>query len=112
MTINASGAWAGLIAQTAGLTVNVIPGKGTMLAMNHRVVNTVINRCKSPSDGDIIVPIHTIVVIGTTDERVEDPENLTIEPWEVELLLREGEKLIPGVSQARMVRAWAGVENL
>src|SRR5512136_796081 len=50
MTINASGAWAGLIAQTAGLTVNVIPGKGTMLAMNHRVVNTVINRCKSPSD--------------------------------------------------------------
>jgi len=112
MTINASGAWAGLIAQTAGLTINVIPGKGTMLAMNHRVVNTVINRCKSPSDGDIIVPIHTIAVIGTTDERVTDPENLTIEPWEVELLLAEGDKLIPGISQARVVRAWAGVRPL
>jgi len=112
MTINASGAWAGLIAQTAGLTVNVIPGKGTMLAMNHRVVNTVINRCKSPSDGDIIVPIHTIAVIGTTDERVTDPENLTIEPWEVELLLAEGDKLIPGISGARVVRAWAGVRPL
>ena len=88
MTINASGAWAGLIAKTAGLTVNVIPGKGTMLAMNHRVCNTVLNRCKMPSDGDIIVPIHTIAVIGTTDERVSDPENLTTEPWEVELLLQ------------------------
>ena len=112
MTINASGAWAGLIAQTAGLVVNVIPGKGTMLAMNHRIVNTVIDRCKSPSDGDIIVPIHTIAVIGTTDERVTDPENLTIEPWEVELLLAEGDKLIPGISQARVVRAWAGVRPL
>jgi glycerol-3-phosphate dehydrogenase len=112
ITINASGAWAGLIAQTAGLTVNVIPGKGTMLAMNHRVVNTVINRCKMPSDGDIIVPIHTVAVIGTTDERVTDPENLTIEPWEVELLLAEGDKLIPGISGARVVRAWAGVRPL
>jgi glycerol-3-phosphate dehydrogenase len=63
-------------------------------------------------DGDIIVPIHTVSVIGTTDERVEDPENLTIEPWEVELLLREGDKLVPGISQARFVRAWAGVRPL
>ena len=112
MTINASGAWAGLVAKTAGVTVNVIPGKGTMLAMNHRVCNTVLNRCKAPSDGDIIVPIHTIAVIGTTDERVSDPENLTIEPWEVELLLEEGDKLIPGISQARVLRAWAGVRPL
>jgi glycerol-3-phosphate dehydrogenase len=112
MTINASGAWAGLVAKMAGVTVNVIPGKGTMLAMNHRVCNTVLNRCKPPSDGDIIVPIHTIAVIGTTDERVSDPENLTIEPWEVELLLEEGDKLIPGISQARVLRAWAGVRPL
>ena len=112
MTINASGAWAGLIAKTAGLEVNVIAGKGTMLAMNHRVCNMVLNRCKMPSDGDIIVPIHTIAVIGTTDERVADPENLTTEPWEVELLLAEGDKLIPGISQARVVRSWAGVRPL
>lgn len=112
MTINAAGAWSGVIARTAGVRVDVIPGKGTMLAVNHRIVNTVLNRCKMPDDGDIIVPIHTVSVIGTTDERVEDPENLTIEPWEVELLLREGDKLVPGISQARFVRAWAGVRPL
>jgi glycerol-3-phosphate dehydrogenase len=44
-----------------------------MVAMNHRVVNTVLNRCKMPADGDIIVPIHTVAVIGTTDERVVQP---------------------------------------
>jgi glycerol-3-phosphate dehydrogenase len=112
MTINASGAWAGLIAKTANLRVDVIPGKGTMLAVNHRIINTVLNRCKMPDDGDIIVPIHTVSVLGTTDERVDDPEHLTIEPWEIDLLLREGDKLVPGVSRARFVRAWAGVRPL
>lgn len=112
MTINAAGAWGGGIGDMAGLTINVIPGKGTMVAMNHRVNNTVLNRCKKPADGDIIVPIHTVAVIGTTDERVTDPENLRIEPWEVQLMLSEGEKLIPGISQARVVRAWAGVRPL
>ena len=112
MVINASGAWAGLLTATADIPVTVIPGKGTMVAMNHRVVNTVINRCKMPDDGDIIVPIHTVAVIGTTDEKVADPENLRIEPWEVQLMLDEGEKMVPGISKARVLRAWAGVRPL
>ncbi len=112
MTINAAGAWAGQIAALAGAEVRIIPGKGTMVAMNHRLVNTVVNRCKMPSDGDIIVPIHTIVAIGTTDVKVADPENLRIEPWEVQLMLEEGEKLVPGISRARVLRAWAGVRPL
>ena len=112
MVVNASGAWAGLLASTAGIEVNVLPGKGTMVAMNHRVVNTVVNRCKMPDDGDIIVPVHTVAIIGTTDERVTDPERLRIEPWEVALMLEEGEKMVPGISKARIVRAWAGVRPL
>ena len=112
MVINASGAWAGQIARFAGVDVRIIPGKGVMVAMNHRMVNTVLNRCKMPSDGDILVPIHTVAVIGTTDEKVHDPELLTIEPWEVALMLEEGDKLVPGLSQARVLRAWAGVRPL
>lgn len=83
-----------------------------MLALNHRIVNTVINRCKMPADGDILVPIHTVAVIGTTDEKVTDPEHLRIEPWEVQLMLDEGDKLVPGLSRARVLRAWAGVRPL
>jgi glycerol-3-phosphate dehydrogenase len=112
MVINAAGAWAGQIAQLAGVEVKIIPGKGVMVAMNHRMINTVLNRCKLPSDGDIIVPIHTVAVIGTTDEKVTDPERLRIEPWEVALMLAEGEKLVPGISRARVLRAWAGVRPL
>ncbi|MGE5138246.1 MAG: anaerobic glycerol-3-phosphate dehydrogenase subunit GlpA [Rudaea sp.] len=112
LTINATGAWAGQLGKMAGLAIDVIPGKGTMLALNRRLTNTVLNRCKPPGDGDILVPIQTVAVIGTTDERVQDPENLSIEPWEVELLMREGEKMVPAMRAARIVRAWAGVRPL
>ena len=112
MVVNAAGAWAGRIAGSIGVEVNVTAGKGTMIAANHRIVHTVINRCKMPADGDILVPIHTVSVIGTTDERVSDPEHFAIEPWEVKLMLEEGEKLVPGFKEMRMLRAWAGVRPL
>jgi len=112
MVVNAAGAWAGRIAEMAGVLVQVIPGKGTMVAMNHRIVNTVINRCKRPSDGDILVPAHTVSIIGTTDVKVPDPDHFSIEPWEVQLCLEEGDKLIPGFKHMRMLRSWAGVRPL
>ena len=89
MVVNASGAWAGKIAGTAGIPLTIIGGKGVMVAMNHRIVNTVINRCKMPSDGDILVPTHTVSVIGTTDVKISDPDHICIEPWEVHLCLEE-----------------------
>ena len=110
--INASGAWAGKISRMAGIYVDMVPGKGIMMALNHRVVNTIINRCKLPSDGDILVPAHTVAVIGTTDIKVIDPDTYSIEPWEIRLMLDEGEKIIPQFKQFRILRAWAGVRPL
>jgi glycerol-3-phosphate dehydrogenase len=112
LVINAAGAWAGHIAATAGIEVKIIAGKGTMLAMNQRIVHTVINRCRMPADGDILVPAHTVSVIGTTDVKVPDPDHFAIEPWEVNLCLEEGDKLVPGFKDMRMLRAWAGVRPL
>jgi glycerol-3-phosphate dehydrogenase len=112
MVVNASGAWAGAIANTIGINLVMLPGKGTMLALNHRVVNTIINRCKLPSDGDILVPAHSVAVMGTTDIRVSDPDHYSIEPWEIRMLMDEGEKIIPIFKQFRILRAWAGVRPL
>ena len=112
MVVNASGAWAGKIANTAGINLVMSPGKGTMLALNFRVVNTIINRCKLPSDGDILVPAHSVAVMGTTDVKVVDPDHYSIEPWEIRLMLDEGEKIIPQFKQFRILRAWAGVRPL
>src|ERR1700761_7471053 len=113
VTVNASGAWAGRIADMAGIEgVRVLPGRGIMIAMNHRLVNTVINRCQLPTDGDILVPIRTVSVIGTTDQLTDDPDDHTVAQEEVDKMFDDGEKLVPGFRQARALRVWTGVRPL
>jgi glycerol-3-phosphate dehydrogenase len=112
-TLNASGAWAAQIVRMAGIEgIGVIPGKGIMIAMNHRLVNTVINRCTMPADGDILVPIRTVSVIGTTDIRAADPDEIPVTQHEVDQMLDDGERLVPGFREARALRVWAGVRPL
>ncbi len=111
--LNAAGAWAGEIAAMAGChDVQVVPGRGIMIAMNHRLVNTVINRCIYPSDGDILVPVHTVSIIGTTDVKAEDPDHLAIPRQEVQQMFDAGEVLVPGFRQQRALHAWAGARPL
>ncbi|HIQ06062.1 MAG TPA: anaerobic glycerol-3-phosphate dehydrogenase subunit A [Anaerolineae bacterium] len=112
VVVNAAGAWAGQVAAMAGAQVTIRPSKGTMVAYNHRVVNTVLNRCHLAGDGDILVPIHTVSIIGTTSVPVNDPDRYEIEPWEIEKMMTEAVKLVPALSQARVLRAWAGVRPL
>jgi glycerol-3-phosphate dehydrogenase len=113
VTVNASGAWAGQVAALAGVEdVRILPGRGIMIAMNHRLVNTVVNRCQMPTDGDIIVPIRTVCVIGTTDQHTDDPDDHTVPESEVDAMLDDGEKLVPGFRRARALRAWTGVRPL
>jgi glycerol-3-phosphate dehydrogenase len=112
LVVNAAGAWGGSVAQMAGCDVTVYAGKGTMVAMNYRMVNTVINRCGPASDGDILVPVGSVAVIGTTSVKVPDPDDYPIEDWEVKKMMDEGEKAIPAFRNFRALRAWAGVRPL
>ncbi len=103
----------GKIAALAGIEgVHVIPGRGIMIAMNHRLVNTVVNRCQMPTDGDIIVPVHTVSIIGTTDVHTDDPDDHSVIQEEVDAMLEDGERLVPGFKDARALRVWTGVRPL
>ncbi len=111
--LNAGGPWSGQIAQLAGCPeVDVVPGRGIMVAMNHRLVNQVVNRCIYPADGDILVPVHTVCIIGTTDVKEDDPDHLPIPYKEVQQMLDAGEVLVPGFRQQRAVHAWSGARPL
>jgi len=111
--INCAGAWAGQIAHMADCPdVQVVPGRGIMIAMNHRLVNTVVNRCIHPHDGDILVPVHTVCVIGTTDVKAPDPDKLPIPREEVQQMLDAGEVLVPGFRESRAIHAWSGARPL
>ena len=110
--VSAAGAWAGKIAALAGVTVSMTPGKGVMLIYNQRMTDTVVHRCHMPSDGDIMVPIHSVAILGTTDERVADPDDDRVRRDDVERLIGEGERLFPALRQMRLLRAYAGVRPL
>jgi glycerol-3-phosphate dehydrogenase len=110
--INAAGPYAGRVAGMAGIHLPVALGKGTMIAMASRLTHTVLNRCKPPNDGDIIVPVGTVCVLGTTDVPVRGPDELAMQAWEIDLLMSEGQVLIPSLRRHRALRAWAGIRAL
>jgi glycerol-3-phosphate dehydrogenase len=112
IVVSAAGAWAGQIAGLAGIRLPMSPGKGTMLIFNVRMTDTVINRCHKPDDGDIMVPVHSVAILGTTEQTVEDPDVYGIGRDEVALLMAEGEKLFPDLPRMRLLRAYAGVRPL
>lgn len=114
VVVNAAGIWGQHIAEYAELSVRMFPAKGSLLILDHRINNHVINRCRKPSDADILVPGDTISLIGTTSTHIDyndiDCNRVTAE--EVDILLREGEKLAPIMAQTRILRAYAGVRPL
>ena len=114
VTVNAGGIWGAGLAAKAGVNVGMYPAKGALLVFGHRVNHVVINRCRKSADGDILVPGDTVTVIGTTSTKVpfEECDNMQVTREEVELLLREGCALCPGLATTRILRAYAGVRPL
>jgi len=110
--INAAGVWAGNIARMAGASLEILFSKGSMVVLNRRLVNTVINRCRPPSNGDILVPHGPALILGTTSQAVSEIEDPSPEEEEVDLLLSEGESIVPEISSTRAIRAYAGVRPL
>src|SRR5437764_4487583 len=110
--INATGAWAGFVARLLSVEVKVVPVKGVMVVLSHRVAHAAINRCHKPGDGDIIVPGLSVAILGTTSARVPHPEGLRIECEEGRGMIGAGAFMLDGVTTARAMRAYAGVRPL
>jgi glycerol-3-phosphate dehydrogenase len=110
--VSAAGAWAGRVAELSGARLAMSPGKGTMLVFNQRMTDTVINRCHRPGDGDIMVPVGTVAILGTTEIEVDDPDEYEVTRPEVDELLDLGATLFPDIRRMRLLRAYAGVRPL
>jgi glycerol-3-phosphate dehydrogenase len=110
--INATGVWANQFLKLAGLHIDLALSKGTMLITNQRLNQRVINRCRPPSDGDIIVPNDTVSILGTTSVRSEEVENFEVTSSEVSLLIKETSKMVPAIQETRLIRAYAGIRPL
>lgn len=114
IVVNAGGIWGQKIAEYADLKIKMFPAKGALLIFGHRVNKMVLNRCRKPADADILVPGDTICLIGTTSTHVpyDEIDDMYVTPEEVDILIREGEKLAPILLQTRILRGYAGVRPL
>ncbi|MRS14898.1 anaerobic glycerol-3-phosphate dehydrogenase subunit A [Enterobacteriaceae bacterium RIT691] len=114
VVVNAGGIWGQRIAEYAALTLRMFPAKGSLLIFENRINQHVINRCRKPADADILVPGDTISLIGTTSTHIDynDIDCNRVTADEVDILLREGEKLAPVMARTRILRAYCGVRPL
>ena len=110
--VNATGAWAGIVASMAGVDLEMAPTRGAMVAVRYDGLQPVLNRCREPDDGDIIVPHANEVVLGTTSVPTPDPDDYERADWEVETCIEECAAMLPPVANAEIDRAWWGIRPL
>ncbi len=110
--INATGPWTEKTARLAGIHVPMALDYGTMVVLDSRPVRRVINRCRPPADGDIIVPVGTTIVLGTTSIPIQDPDDFCIQEWEIDLLLDECAQMVPVVEEMSIQRYYVAVRPL
>jgi glycerol-3-phosphate dehydrogenase len=108
---SAAGYWAGRVAALAGVALEMVPGWGTMVVMNQRLSSRVVNRCRPPGDGDIVVPVGPVSILGTTDTTV-DTDHYEITREEVRGIIGEAMAMMPAVAERRVLRAFAGARPL
>ncbi|MFB6128024.1 MAG: FAD-dependent oxidoreductase [Halolamina sp.] len=110
--VNAAGPWAESVAAMAGLDVSMAPARGVMVSVDYDGLGPVLNRCREPDDGDIVVPHTGEAVLGTTSVPVSDPDEYERADWEVERSIAECAEMLPPVADAEVVRTWWGVRPL
>jgi glycerol-3-phosphate dehydrogenase len=110
--VNAAGAWAGEVGRMAGVPLTMIAGKGVMVVMASRYVRGVVNACRKPADGDIIVPQHEVAILGTTSEQVPSPDDISVPPADVDRMIDMCAQMVPSIASGRVLRAFAGSRPL
>lgn len=112
IVVNAAGAWAGKVAQLAGLSLPMVYSKGTLVISHERIAERVLHRLRPPADGDILVPGGTVSIAGTSSLRVGAPDRLLPTTEEVDMLVREMAVMVPDFLKMRLIRAYCGVRPL
>lgn len=112
MLVNATGPWAAEVGRLAGVTIEMALDRGTMLVFDHHYAARVINRLRPAGDGDILVPVGSVSVFGTSAVAVDSPEKRTTDAAEIERLIALGAEMVPGLAVARVLRTFVGVRPL
>lgn len=110
--VNATGAWAEQLAEYASIDVKMRPTTGVMVAVGSPDIEPVLNRCRPPADGDIVVPHGSQAILGTTSVEVADPDDYDTEEEAIERMIAECAAMVPDLAGRDPERAYWGVRPL
>src|SRR5688572_4037107 len=114
LVVNATGPWAGRVAEMADAEVKMRPGKGVHVTFERRIGN--YGLILEGVDGRVmfLVPHGAETIVGTTDtDYYGDPihADLDIHRDEVAYVIEAAARALPQARDWRPIRAWAGVRN-
>jgi glycerol-3-phosphate dehydrogenase len=110
--VNAAGAWAKEVAALAGVEVDLLYSKGSLLITDQRLTRRVINRLRPASDADILVPGGTVSILGTTAMRLDALDRIVPTVAESDCIINAAATMVPALETTRYIRAYAGVRPL
>lgn len=112
IVVSATGAWAGIVADLAGVDIPITPAPGTMVAVKKRLNNMVVSHLHPAGDGDIIVPQRRLSIIGSTQWQTDDPDSVQVPAEDIEYLMRRAAELMPVFAETPFHAAWAASRPL
>jgi len=120
MVINAAGPWIDLVNHKMGEATRCISGtKGSHLVLNHPRLLQAIGEHEfffENDDGRIVLifPLLDRVMIGTSDIRIDDPDNVVISEEEVDYFFNMIRRVFPDiqVDRSHIVYTFSGVRPL
>ncbi len=117
MIINCAGPWAETIAKMTG-TKSSLPFKLS------KGVHIAVSRSKFPMDSGIafmsqidrrqmfIIPAGEVLIIGTTDNLVENPNDFEPSMDDIDYIIRSAKQVIPDLDQKDILTSYAGIRPL
>jgi glycerol-3-phosphate dehydrogenase len=110
--VNAAGAWAKEVAALAGVEIELLYSKGSLLITDQRLTRRVINRLRPAADADILVPGGTVSILGTTSIRMDTLDRIVPTVEESDYIINAAAGMVPALETTRYIRAYAGVRPL
>jgi len=113
VVVNATGAWAPITANLAGLApkaARLRPGKGIHVFLDRRLTNYAVVATAIDGRQVFLLPWQNMSVLGTTDDDYYgDLDEVVATGDEVRYLTQAVERVFPAVRRARAIGTWGGV---
>jgi len=110
--VNAAGGLSGAVAAMAGVTVPLRFSRLIFILIEGRLTRTVTHRCPGSSRaGGVVVPSGFRTILRVPSREAPDPGHTAVDTEEVDSLMEEAVQMVPGVGDARAIRAFAVIQT-